>query len=79
MIYRFDAPLLLFSANYFKQRVLAMVGGNGRPNTMLLNAEAMTNLGISGLVTLHEVRQVFRAQGVHLPLARVTGQMLDLL
>ncbi|UXH50238.1 SulP family inorganic anion transporter [Pseudomonas aeruginosa] len=79
VIYRFDAPLLFFNADYFKQRVLAVVDGSERPNAVLLNAEAMTNLDISGLATLHEVQQTLKAQGVHLSLARVTGQTLDLL
>lgn len=72
-------PLLFFNADYFKQRVLAVVDGSERPNAVLLNAEAMTNLDISGLATLHEVQQILKAQGVHLSLARVTGQTLDLL
>ncbi|TEN23029.1 SulP family inorganic anion transporter [Pseudomonas aeruginosa] len=79
VIYRFDAPLLFFNADYFKQRVLAVVDGSERPNAVLLNAEAMTNLDISGLATLHEVQQILKTQGVHLSLARVTGQTLDLL
>ncbi|MBO8409950.1 SulP family inorganic anion transporter [Pseudomonas aeruginosa] len=79
VIYRFDTPLLFFNADYFKQRVLAVVDGSERPNAVLLNAEAMTNLDISGLATLHEVQQILKAQGVHLSLARVTGQTLDLL
>ncbi len=79
VIYRFDAPLLFFNADYFKQRVLAVVDGSERPNAVLLNAEAMTNLDISGPATLHEVQQILKAQGVHLSLARVTGQTLDLL
>ncbi|HCH0455635.1 TPA: SulP family inorganic anion transporter [Pseudomonas aeruginosa] len=79
VIYRFDAPLLFFNADYFKQRVLAVVDGSKRPNAVLLNAEAMTNLDISGLATLHEVQQILKAQGLHLSLARVTGQTLDLL
>lgn len=79
VIYRFDAPLLFFNADYFKQRVLAVVDGSERPNAVLLNAEAMTNLDISGLATLHEVQQILKAQGVHVSLARVTGQTLDLL
>ena len=53
-----------------------MVDGSERPNAVLLNAEAMTNLDISGLATLHEVQQILKAQGVHLSLARVTGQTL---
>ncbi|MNF09198.1 hypothetical protein D3C80_2098040 [compost metagenome] len=36
-------------------------------------------MDISGLTTLHEVQQTLAAQGVHLSLARVTGQTLDLL
>ncbi|MBH9397535.1 SulP family inorganic anion transporter [Pseudomonas aeruginosa] len=79
VIYRFDAPLLFFNADYFKQRRLAVLERPEQPRAVLLNAEAMTNLDISGLTTLHEVQQILKAQGVHLSLARVTGQTLDLL
>ncbi|MBO3274500.1 SulP family inorganic anion transporter [Pseudomonas schmalbachii] len=79
VLYRFDAPLLFFNAEYFKQRILEVVEHAGQPNAILLNAEGIISMDISGLTTLHEVQQTLAAQGVHLSLARVTGQTLDLL
>ncbi|SDP03577.1 SulP family inorganic anion transporter [Pseudomonas jinjuensis] len=79
VIYRFDAPLLFFNADYFKERLLEVVEAAGQPNAVLLNAEGITSMDISGLTTLREVQQTLAAQGVHLSLARATGQTLELL
>lgn len=79
VIYRFDAPLLFFNADYFKQRLLEVVAEARQPRAVLLNAEGILNLDISGLTTLREVQQTLDAQGVHLSLARVTGETLAML
>ncbi|MCJ1886110.1 SulP family inorganic anion transporter [Pseudomonas sp. LA21] len=79
VIYRFDAPLLFFNADYFKQRLLEVVAQSTHPRAVLLNAEGILNLDISGLTTLREVQQTLDAQGVHLSLARVTGETLAML
>ena len=49
MIYRFDAPLLFFNADYFKQRLLHLVDQADHPRAVLLNAETMINLDLTGL------------------------------
>jgi MFS superfamily sulfate permease-like transporter len=79
VIYRFDAPLLFFNADYFKQRLLQVVAADEAPRAVLLNAEGMLNLDVSGLTTLHEVQQTLAAQNVHLSLARVPGETLAML
>jgi MFS superfamily sulfate permease-like transporter len=79
VIYRFDAPILFFNADYFKQRLLEVVTDEPNARAVLLNAEGILNLDISGLTTLREVQQTLDAQGVHLSLARVTGETLAML
>jgi len=79
VIYRFDAPLLFFNADYFKQRLLEVVADAHQPRAVLLNAEGILNLDVSGLTTLREVQQTLDAQGVHLSLARVTGETLAMI
>ncbi|MHB9800151.1 SulP family inorganic anion transporter [Pseudomonas sp. MT3] len=79
VIYRFDAPLLFFNADYFKQRLLEVVAAAHQPRAVLLNAEGILNLDISGLTSLREVQQTLDAQGVHLSLARVTGETMAML
>jgi high affinity sulfate transporter 1 len=79
LIYRFDAPLLFFNADYFKQRLLDLVGQVDRPRAVLLNAETMINLDLTGLATLREVQQTLAAQGIHFGFARLLGPAYDLL
>lgn len=79
LIYRFDAPLLFFNADYFKQRLLHLVAQADQPRAVLLNAETMINLDLTGLATLREVKQTLAAQGVHFGFARLLGPAYDLL
>ncbi|MDT4833644.1 putative sulfate transporter [compost metagenome] len=79
LIYRFDAPLLFFNADYFKQRLLHLVEQADQPRAVLLNAETMINLDLTGLATLREVKQTLAAQGVHFGFARLLGPAYDLL
>ncbi|MDH4569215.1 SulP family inorganic anion transporter [Pseudomonas sp. BN414] len=79
LIYRFDAPLLFFNADYFKQRLLRLVEQADHPRAVLLNAETMINLDLTGLATLREVQQTLAAQGVHFGFARLFGPTYELL
>jgi high affinity sulfate transporter 1 len=79
LIYRFDAPLLFFNADYFKQRLLHLVEQADYPRAVLLNAETMINLDLTGLATLREVQQTLAAQGVFFGFARLLGPAYDLL
>ncbi len=79
LIYRFDAPLLFFNADYFKQRLLRLVEQADHPRAVLLNAETMINLDLTGLATLREVQQTLAAQGVHFGFARLFGPAYELL
>ncbi|WP_160286438.1 SulP family inorganic anion transporter [Pseudomonas knackmussii] len=79
VIYRFDAPLLFFNADYFKQRLLQVTSEAKAPRAVLLNAEGMLNLDVTGMSTLREVQETLAAQNIHLALARVPELTLGML
>lgn len=79
VIYRFDAPLLFFNADYFKERLLQVTSEAKAPRAVLLNAEGMLNLDVTGMSTLREVQETLAAQDIHLALARVPELTLGML
>jgi high affinity sulfate transporter 1 len=71
IIYRFEAPLLFFNADYFKARVLALVdSAEPRPRWFVLSAEAITQLDSTGAMALDELHGELQARGVQLVIAR---------
>ena len=74
IIYRFDGSLLFFNADYFKERVRAIVEKAGtKPERFLLDAEAIPILDITGADALDELRAEFAKSGVELAIARAKG------
>ena len=71
VIYRFDAPLLFFNADYFKARVLSLVDAAApRPRWFVLNAEAISQLDSTGAQAIDELIGELQARGVQLVVAR---------
>jgi len=71
IIYRFDAPLLFFNADYFKARVLSLVDGTTpRPRWLILNAEAVSQLDSTGAQAFDELIGEMLARGVQVAVAR---------
>src|SRR5512139_28933 len=71
MIYRFDAPLLFFNADYFKARVLSLVEGTTPPpRWLVLNAESISQLDSTGAQAFSDLIDELRARGVKLAVAR---------
>lgn len=71
IIYRFDAPLLFFNADYFKARVLSLVdGATPRPRWLILNAEAVSQLDSTGAQAFDDLLGEMQARGVQLAVAR---------
>lgn len=74
LIYRFDAPLLFFNAEHFKNRVRALIDqADTKPDWFLLDAEAMPLLDLTGADALDSLRTELAAQGVVLAAARFKG------
>jgi MFS superfamily sulfate permease-like transporter len=71
MIYRFDAPLLFFNADYFKARVLSLVDSTTPPpRWLVLNAESVSQLDSTGTQAFSDLIDELQARGVQLVLAR---------
>lgn len=79
VVYRFDDAILFFNADYFKMRLLEAVQSQDQPKAMLFDAEAVTNIDVSGIAALREVRDTLAAQGIFFAIARARGTFLRML
>lgn len=74
LIYRFDSALVFFNAEYFLERVrTAMAGAPGPLQAVLLDAEAMPALDVTGAETLDELRTALAERGIAFGVARSKG------
>ncbi len=74
LIYRFDASLLFFNADYFKDRARRAIAAEATPpRWLLLDAEAILVLDITGSQALEAIRQELAAHGIVLAVARAKG------
>ena len=74
LIYRFDASLVFFNADYFRSRVLALSNGaDAPPQWLLLDAESMPFLDVTGADALEALRGELAARGAVLAIARAKG------
>jgi high affinity sulfate transporter 1 len=77
LIYRFDAALLFFNADYFKDRVqLALSESGSKPDWFIFNTEAVPLIDITGCEALEEVRRDLENQGIVMVVARAKGMFL---
>ena len=74
VIYRFDASLLFFNADHFKDRTRSLVRGAApRPTWFIFDAESVPVLDVTGADALEELRGELAGQGVVLAIARAKG------
>lgn len=79
VVYRFDDAILFFNADYFKMRLLDAVQREEQPRAVLFDAEAVSSIDVSGIVTLREVRDTLKARGIYFGIARARGRFLRML
>ncbi len=71
IIYRFDAPLLFFNADYFKTRILSLVDdAEPKPRWFVLNVESISQLDSTGAQAINELIDELKNREVHLVVAR---------
>jgi high affinity sulfate transporter 1 len=74
LIFRFEASLLFFNADHFKDRVQAAIASaKQKPRWFMLDAEAMPILDITGAETLESLRTEFANQNIKLVIAEARG------
>ena len=78
VVYRYDSPLFFANAEDFTRRALSAVDASETPvEWFLLNAEANTEVDLSGVDALDELRRTLTDQGVVFAMARVKQDMRD--
>jgi high affinity sulfate transporter 1 len=81
VIYRFEASLVFFNADYFSDRVRTVISqANPRPKYLILDAESVPFLDVSGAYALRSLGDELSKQGILLGIARASGAvrvMLD--
>jgi MFS superfamily sulfate permease-like transporter len=71
ILYRFEAPLLFFNADYFKARVLSLVDSTQpQPRWFVLSAESISQLDTTGAQAVDELPAELQTRGVQLMVAR---------
>jgi high affinity sulfate transporter 1 len=74
LIYRFDSAIVFFNADYFLDRVRALIAGADRkPEWLLFDAEAINLLDVTGADALETLRAELAGQGIVLAIARAKG------
>lgn len=74
VIYRFDASLLFFNADYFASRVRQVIHDAGaKPSVFVLDAESISLLDITGAEVLETLRAELDHEGIQLRVARAKG------
>jgi SulP family sulfate permease len=72
LVYRFDAPLFFANADVLRSQVVRLVDEADPPvRTVVLNAEGMVDMDITGAETLGELLDDLDERGIRLVLARV--------
>jgi sulfate permease, SulP family len=80
LVYRYDAPLFFANAEDFKRRALASVDAADPPvEWFLLNAEANTEIDLTAVDALEDVRKTLAEGGIVFALARVKFELREIL
>jgi len=71
IIYRFDAPLLFFNADYFKTRILSLVdNAEPKPRWLVLDVDSISQLDSTGAQAINDLVFELQNRGVRLVVAR---------
>ncbi len=71
LIYRFDAAVLFFNSEYFKERVRSVIASEPkRISVFLFDAEAVTMIDTTAAFALNEIRSELNARGISFVVAR---------
>jgi len=78
VIYRFDASLLFFNADYFKSRVREVTGQtNEALHFFIFDMESVNGIDVTGLDALEDTRSELAARGIAFAVARVKAEVRD--
>ena len=80
VLYRFDASVLFFNADYFKTRVRTVVeAARPKPRWLVIDAGTIAYIDITGAAILKEVFEDVSRAGVEVAMAEVKGPVRAML
>ncbi|MCP1637763.1 SulP family inorganic anion transporter [Kerstersia gyiorum] len=80
LVYRFDASLLFFNSDYFRERLRVLISHSAQPiSAVVLDAQPIATLDITGALMLEEVQAELADQGIVFCIAGAHGQFRELL
>ena len=80
VIYRFDASVLFFNADYFKARVRTVVdAAQPKPRWLVIDAGTIALIDITGAAVLKEVFEDLTREGIEVALTEVKGPVRAML
>ncbi len=78
LVYRFDAALLFFNADYFKKRVREVIALSANSlHLFVFDMEAINVIDMTGLEALEEIRSELATKGIALLVARAKVQIRE--
>jgi sulfate permease, SulP family len=78
--YRFYAPLLFSNAGHFVQRARQLIATSPTPvRWFLLDAQAISDIDVTAVQTLHSLNEELRRQGISLKIAHANRPLRELL
>ena len=78
LVYRFDAALLFFNADYFKKRVRDLITLSDHSlRVFVFDMEAINVVDMAGLDAIEEIRSDLAAKGIAFTVARAKNQIRD--
>ena len=77
LVYRFDAALLFFNADYFKKRVRDVVTSSDHLRVFVFDMEAINVIDMAGLDAIEEIRSDLAARGIAFTVARAKNEIRD--
>jgi SulP family sulfate permease len=80
LAYRFYAPLLFSNCGYFAERVHKLIAANpGTVQWFLVDAQAITDIDVTAVETLHALRAELYSKGIRMKFAHANRPLRDLL
>ena len=80
LAYRFYAPLLFSNCGYFAERVHKLIAASPAPVCwFLVDAQAITDIDVTAIETLHALRAELNAKGIQMKFAHANRPLRELL
>jgi high affinity sulfate transporter 1 len=78
LIYRFESPLTFFNADFFRQRILHLVGISRQPvKWVVIDTVSITDIDVTGMFAMRRLSEELTARNVKLALAGRTAELKE--